>query len=272
MFIWPEDAGGMKMYRIMDFVWKKEPAGFPRLFVHSFYKTMFMKLYGVDEKEAGKYVGKNGAVTDSCDFLYPLVKTVWERNQNRAAQFYDIRTNEEAGQPAPEYAILKKAGIKNISPIGIKGMGSMAFLMGLQMTELAVNEGECAIMLLAEMEHDLESQEENTACAFALCPCQDAGNQEGIWITEYLIHLTACEIRDAVKKFCGTAIFSDTVLDDIPMACSAVFCGKHGLTAPFLYLHKASEEVGSADVLSIYSSGNNYGLVRYHVSGKGYGH
>ena len=66
------------MYKIMNPVWRKDSAGSPVSFVHPFYKTMFRKLYGLGEKEAERYMGKDGAVTYNCDFLAPLVKEVWE--------------------------------------------------------------------------------------------------------------------------------------------------------------------------------------------------
>ena len=257
------------MYEIVTPVWKKEPVNFPRPFVHTFYKTMFMKLYELDEKEAEVYIGKNGAVTYGCDFLWPLVAEVWKGHKNHVTQFYDIRTSEEAGQAAPEYAILKKAGIKNISPVNIRGMNSMALLLGLQMAELEVKDGDCAIMLLAELEHDFSAQGENIACAFALYPCHNIGSREGIWITDYRIHLTVNEMRDAVECFSGTIIFSEVELDSIPAACSYTFCNKHGLTNPFRYLYEESGESNSADILSVHISRNQYGLIYYHVVEKG---
>lgn len=253
------------MYRIMDIVWDKASADLPKPFVHPFYKTTFMRLYGLDEKEAEVYIGKNGDVAYSCDFLFPLVKNVWEKHKECTAQFYDIRTSEEAGQPAPEYAILKKAGIRDISPVGIKGMGSMAFLLGLQMAECYAGEGKCALMLLAELEHNLGTPEENTACAFALYPFSNTGDRRGIWITDYRMHLTADEMLNAVKDFHGTVIFSDTAADNIPAACSESFSGGRGLTAPFLYLHRAYMEQRQTDVLSVHKAEDKYGLVYYQV-------
>lgn len=253
------------MYRIMDIVWDKAFADLSRPFVHPFYKTTFMRLYGLDEKEAEDYIGKKGDVTDSCDFLFPLVKNVWEKHKECAAQFYDIRTSEETGQPAPEYAILKKAGIRDISPVGIKGMGSMAYLLGLQMAECYADEGKCALMLLAELEHNLGASKENTACAFALYPFSNTGDRRGIWITDYRMHLTEDEMLDAVKDFHGTVIFSDTAADNIPAVCSEAFSGGRGLTAPLLYLHRAYMEQRQIDVLSVHKAEDKYGLVYYQV-------
>lgn len=249
-------------------VWKKEPAVLPKPFVHPFYKSMFRKLYGLGEKEAEMYVGKSGAITYSCDFLSPLVKEVWERHKNCASQFYDIRTNEEAGQVAPEYAILKRIGIKDISPISIRGMGSMAWLLGLQMVEITVNEGDCAIMLFAELEHDFRIQGENIACAFALYPCNNFDIQEGIWITDFQIYLTVDEAAASVKNFSGKIIFSEVELENIPTTCNYILCRKHGLTIPILYLYKILGEAKSIDVLTVHVSGNKYGLIYYHIFGK----
>ena len=259
----------MKLYKIVTPVWKKEPAVSPKPFVHPFYKSMFRKLYGLEEKETEVYVRKSEAVTDSCDFLEPLVKEVWERHKNSASQFYDIRINEETGQVAPEYAILKRVGIRDISPISIRGMGSMAWLLGLQMMEIAVNEGECAIMLLAELEHDFGIQGENIACAFALYPCDNIDSQEGMWITDYQVHLTVDEATAAVKNFRGKIIFSEVELEDTPTTCNYILCRKHGLIVPMLYLYKILGEAKSIDVLTVHVSGNQYGLIYYHIFGKG---
>lgn len=256
------------MYKIVDFVWSKESAGLSNPYVHSFYKTMFMKLNGLEETEAEVYIGKNGAVTYNCDFLYPLVKAVWEKHKNCTTHFYDIRTSEEAGQAAPEYAIMKRAGMKDISPVGIKGMGSMALLLGLQMMELDTVEGECAIMLLAEMEHHLEAQGENIANAFAIYPCKNIKSPEGIWITDYYMHLTADEMREKVKSFEGTVIFSEVELDSIPITCHGTYRSRHGLTEPFMYLHKFAREQKHVEAISVHASGNKYGMVYYQVLGE----
>lgn len=257
------------MYKIVTPVWKKEPADPLNPFVHSFYGTMFGKLYGLDERESKAYIGKEGQVTYSCDFLEPLVREVWEKNKNCMSGFYNIRTSEETGQTAPEYAILKKAGIKNISPVCIRGMGSMAFLFGLQILETAVNEGDCALMLLAEMEHDFAASGENIACAFALYPCKETDSREGIWITDYRLHLSTDEIRDTVKNFRGAAVFSETKPENIPTACEYISCDRHGLTTPLPYLLKMLNGTESADFMAIYVSGNEYGLIQYRVLVKG---
>lgn len=256
------------MYKIMNPVWKKETVDFQRPFVHPFYKIMFQKVYGLSEREAAMYIGKDGPVTDSCDFLEPLVEEVWEKHKNCTSRFYDIRTSGEAGQAAPEYAILKRAGIRNISPVSICGMGSMALLLGLQVMEMTVHEGDCAIMLLTDLDHSLDTQRENIACAFALYPCKNVGSQEGIWITDYQVHLSAAEVRAAAKDFKGTIIFSEVELENFNITSHYTVCKKGGLITPFLYLNDVCKKAEHEEVLSIHASGNTYGLISYYVWGK----
>lgn len=256
------------MFKIEDFKSIRESVGASRVFVHSFYKVMFMKLYGLEEEEAEVYLGKDGAVADNCDFLYPLVREIWECHKRDVSRFYDIRINEETGQAAPEYAILNKAGIREISPMSIKGMGSMALLLGLQMVESDVGQGECAIMLLAEINHDFKAQGENIACAFAIYPSDTVKSQEGIRILNYCIHLTKEEMREKVRGFEGTAVFSEIELEDVSASCHNIYRCEHGLTDPLLYLYKCLRGKECADVLSIHGSGNIYGLVYYQVLGK----
>lgn len=257
------------MYKIVTPVWKKEPVISPGPFVHPFYKTMFRKLYGLDEGQAETYTGENGSVIYDSDFLAPLVRKVWENNKNYVTRFYDIRTSEEAGQAAPEYAILKKAGIRNVSPLNIRGMGSMAWLMGLQIMGLDIGAGNCALMLLAELEHGPDAGKENTAVAFALYPCGKVDDSKGIWITDYRIDLTADEAGSAVKKFRGRVIYPKEGLENVPVSGNCIVCRGHGLTEPLLYLYKAVENAESADVMAVHRSGDRYGLVCYHVLGDG---
>lgn len=256
------------MYKIMTPVWKRKPIICPEPFVHPFYKTMFRKLYGLGEEQAEVYTGKAGAVTYSCDFVTPIIRKVWEKHKNDVTQFYDIRTSEEAGQIAPEYAILKRAGIRDISPVNIRGMGSMAWLMGLQIMGLDTGEGNCAIMLLAELEHDSSAGKENTACAFALYPCEKIDDSKGIWIMDYRIHLTADEAGTAIKNFRGRVIFPKKGSGDIPVDGDCIICGGHGLIGPLLYLCKAMENSESVDVMAVHRSGDRYGLVCYRVLGR----
>lgn len=257
------------MYKIMNPVWRKDSAGSPVSFVHPFYKTMFRKLYGLGEKEAERYMGKDGAVTYNCDFLAPLVKEVWEKHKKHVRQFYHIRTSEETGLVAPEYAILKRAGIRDISPVSICGMGSMALILGLQMSESVTDEEDCVILLLAETGRDPDIRRENTACAFALYYCKDINGQNGIWITDYQMYLNAGEMETAVKNFRGAIVCSEVEIENISAACDYILCKEHGLTTPLLYLSRILEDAKTADALSVHASGSGYGLIYYHISGKG---
>lgn len=255
------------MYRIMTPVWKAEPVISQRPFVHPFYKNMFRKLYGLDEDQAEAYTGADGAAAYSCDFVAHLVREVWERHKNDAVWFYDIRINEEMGHAAPEYAIMKRAGIRNISPINIRGMGSMALLMGLQLTGLDTSEGNCAIVLLAELEHAFSAGKENTACAFALYPCDKIDDSKGIWITDYRMYLTADEAVAAVKNFKGRIIFHKERLGDTLVSDDCIICGGYGLTEPLICVCNAMENVESADIMTVHRSGSKYGVVCYRVQG-----
>lgn len=257
------------MYKIVTPVWKKEYDTSLKAFVHPFYQTMFRKLYELDEKDAERYIGKEGAITENCDFLIPLVKEVWEANQSFVHQFYDIRTSEETGHVAPEYAILKGAGIRDISPINIRGMGSMALLFGLQMIETVVNDENGAIVLLVEQKHNFASQKEKIACAFALYPCKDIDSEDGIWIVDYQIHLTADEMCNMVKNCKSAVIFSEVQLEKYSLDCNYILCSMYGLTEPLLYLFDRQKKPGIEEVLVVYMSGNMYGLAAYHVQGKG---
>lgn len=256
------------MYKIETFVWKKEPVVPSASFVHPFYKTMFRKLYGLDEAQAEVYTGDTGAVTYNCDFVAPLVRKVWDGHKNDITRFYDIRINEEMGQTAPEYAILKMAGIRNISPVNIRGMGSMAWLMGLQLMGLDTIEENCAIILLAELEHDLDMGEYNTACAFALYPYEKINDSKGIWITDYRLYLTVDEVGEAINNFKGRIILPKEGVRDIPVNSDSVICKGHGLTEPLLYLFKIIENAESGNVIAIHRSGDRYGLVYYRALGK----
>lgn len=255
------------MYRIITPVWKAEPVISQMPFVHPFYKDMFRKLYGLAEGQAEAYITADGAAAYNCDFAAPLVREVWEKHKNYAVCFYDIRINEEMGHAAPEYAIMKRAGIRNISPVNIRGMGSMALLMGLQLADLYTSEGNCAIMLLAELEHAFSAGKENAACAFALYPCEKIDDSMGIWITDYRMYLTAGETETAVRNFKGRIIFPKEGLGDILVSDDCTICGGYGLTEPLICLCKAMENAESVDIMSVHRSGNRYGLVCYRVLG-----
>lgn len=256
----------MHMYKIADLVWREQPADLPKPFVHPFYETLFRRVYGLEKAEAQAYIGQHGPLTETRDFLMPLVKEVWDKHRETVTQFLDIRTSEEAGQAALEYAILQGAGIRNISPICIRGMGSMALLVGLQIFD-AIG-GDCAVVLLSELEHGFSARLNNTACAFALYSQKVFDRQEGIWITDYRTHITADEMYAAVSGFNGAVIFTEIELEAAPADCRSILHKGQGLTMPLRLLYAMLEEVGDTEALSVHATGSTYGLVYYYVFGK----
>lgn len=114
-----------------------------RLALNKFYMDSFKALYNItDDIEA-----------EAADLEFPLMvlrKTISEKIGDKPKYFFDIRTTEEFGNPAPEYLLLYKLGLNNTVPLSIKGMGNLAIIQGFAFAELCLNGNETALFYIAE--------------------------------------------------------------------------------------------------------------------------
>lgn len=257
------------MMKIRNLVYEEEAFPEPtKPFVHPFYKKMFAVQYGLEETEAIKYINRNGLVSDNCSFLGPLLRSVKEKNEGNAVMYFDIRTTEEFGQTAPEYALLKKTGIQSISPVSIKGMGSLALLQGLQLAELGLDSGKCAYMLLAELWQlpDLQGEESTRrACAFALYQADGEDENSGISITAYEPSSTIDMLKETIVDFSGDMIYSETELHESNANGTEIIYGHHSLIEPLQLLQKADQEKRQMEMLVVMACQGHFGYVKYRL-------
>jgi hypothetical protein len=115
--------------------------------VHPFYRASFHTLSGVNIFPAEDRLDLEA----NNKLLYPLITKVAASHADDITRFFDVRTKEEYSRPAPEYSLLYQAGLKNVSPLCIKGMGALSFPMALKMADCDIDKKEIALFCLSNL-------------------------------------------------------------------------------------------------------------------------
>ena len=192
------------MFKVLNFVFSKEPElESDQLLVHPFYKEGFCRLNNISEDEysqehSDQYPDYNRR------FLVPILRKAADGYTNDIVRFYDIRTTEEYCHPAPEYLLMHDIGIKWVDPLGVKGMGLLAFPFGLQLAD-SMAAGERALICCADLPVPLNQMQnrtkERTACAFIVEKCDDNDRTPGVYITEFQDGLSQSQIEDYAETY-----------------------------------------------------------------------
>lgn len=118
-------------------------------FIHPFYINTFSTLYGID---VGELPVEDGVYPNAnLNMLLPLIKSTAKGYEDRIRLFYDVRTTEEFGYPAPEYLLLHGTGLEHTTPLGIKGMKALAFPFALLLAEHEIKDGDYALICCAQL-------------------------------------------------------------------------------------------------------------------------
>lgn len=175
--------------------------------VHPFYKTSFLRLSGLTEEEADLTEAYPHA---NEDFLVPILRTASAGYEREITRFYDVRTTEEYGQAAPEYALLAGAGLRRVSPLSVKGKGALPFALQLAEEQLAC--GETVLFCCAELYTPLDGQhgKRRDACAFLLRKFSPEDTLEGrTLILEHRCNVSKDDVLAAVEREGAALICAD---------------------------------------------------------------
>ena len=218
-------------------------------YVHPFYQTTFCRLYGKEESEVK--VEEGVYPRDNYEFLIPVLQELVAGREKEISHFYDVRTTEEFSQPAPEYALLKGAGLQRTAPLGVKGMGAFALPFALVLAENSVEENKFAVILCAEIYTPADGEKYRNSrrgcCGFLLRKGSADQVQGKNCVLAYRFHMTREEIEQYIKDHCTKTDHVTNYKGDSLMDSLAV-------------LNKAQEE-GASDFLIIWKQGESYGFL-----------
>lgn len=233
--------------------------------IHPFYQASFAKLYGLGEPASS--CPDHNPPTENNDFLLPLLRAAswgYERNITR---FYDVRTTEEYGHPAPEYALLAGAGLNHVSPLGVKGMGPLALPFALLLAEAALQAGETALFCCAELYTPLDggskSTQDRRACAFLL---RSGGQDAQTYITGY-----ACGVpKETVCAAAAQGTFDVVCFCGHPMGLPfAHDCWEEtDFIEPFLHLQRLQRAKEEHSMLIVCRQDEAYGYIQIQTRGR----
>lgn len=137
------------MLRVINYMADSKKVQADGKFIYPFYRDTFSTLYGIAVEELpvedGVYPDQNLRI------LLPLIKSAMKGYEDKIRFFYDVRTTEEFGYPAPEYLLLHGAGLRHVAPLGIKGMKALAFPFALLLAEHAMKDKDYALLCCAQL-------------------------------------------------------------------------------------------------------------------------
>lgn len=192
------------MFKVLNFVFSKEPGlQADQPLVHPFYKEGFCRLNNIQDEKYSQDHDDQEYPDYNRRFLVPILNEAADGYTNDIVRFFDIRTTEEYCHPAPEYLLMHEIGIKRVNPLGVKGMGPLAFPFGLQLANsMAI--GERALICCADLPVPLNQRQdyskERTACAFIIEKCDDSYRKPGVYIAEFQDSLSEAQIKDYADK------------------------------------------------------------------------
>lgn len=198
-------GGNTKLFTLERIIFKKtETDRNQDHYVHPFYKTAFCRLYEMEESEVKAEEGVYPR--DNYEFLIPIVRELADGKEGDITHFYDVRTTEEFLQTAPEYALLKGAGIQKASPLGVKGMDAFALPFALMLAEKNVEENKMALILCAEIyvpaDGEVYGNSMKRCCGFLLRKDSLEQVKGTTRVLAYRFHVNWEEVRQYREECC----------------------------------------------------------------------
>lgn len=232
--------------------------------VHPFYKKTFAVQYGISEEDIP--ICKEGYPVGNREFLLNVLKIVSKNCGEQIRMFLDIRRTEEYSETAPEYTLLQGIGLEKINPLGIKGMGSMALLQGLQIADAYLRETETVLVCCTEAytPYDMEICQEpfRKTCGFGIRLVLGTRTERNTAKIEYEVKVSKNELKRIVSKFNGTVFYTESIEFMEESNADRVIYGTHGLTEPFFLLEDAMKNEESMDMLVMLEHKGHYGYMR----------
>ena len=218
-------------------------------YVHPFYKTSFCRLYKKEESEVKAEEGMHP--NENFEFLTPIIRELAVEQESNITHFYDVRTTEEFSQPAPEYALLKRALLAKVSPLSVKGMGALALPFALVLAENNVEENKLALVLCVEIfvpeDGDVYRNSMKSCCGFLLRKVSLEQAKGKAHILTYRFQATLEEVH----------LYKEELYEKDNQA---IIYEGDSLIGALEVLNKALEE-GTSDFLAIWNHCDKYGFI-----------
>ena len=193
--------GGIIVLRIINYLANSRKVYEEGKFIHPFYRDTFSILYGINVEELpveeGVYPDQN------LKMLLPLIKNTVKGYEDKIRFFYDVRTTEEFGYPAPEYLLLHGVGLKYVVPLGVKGMEALAFPFALLLAEHAMKDGDYALVCCAQLNTPFDESEKYEAGVLLLDKTslvEKLEDTESTMILSYSHSLSEAEFAGYLKE------------------------------------------------------------------------
>ena len=225
--------------------------------VHPFYKTSFLRLSGLAEEDIALSEAASPRANE--DFLAPLLCTVGAGYEREITRFYDIRTTEEYGQAAPEYALLARAGMRRVSPLSVRGKSALPFALELAEEQLRCRE--TVLFCCAELYTPLDGQrgKGREACAFLLRSCGPEGPLKSrTLLLRHRCNVSKEEALTAIERSGAALVCSDD--KDAGSRAKGRCVETTGLVRPFTELLQARE---NTDIFIVSHDGGRYSY--FHI-------
>lgn len=198
--------------------------------VHSFYADSFSTLYDVPKE---KIINSKKIPTENTDFLLSVIGKTMKKSNNKPNYFFDIRTTEEFGRTAPEYALLHELNLNTTVPLSIKGMGSLSIILGFQLASLYIENKKTALFCVSELYHkyDEVSAEKKNKKAVSFFLTSDKGK---IKLKDFGFIKTAEETENLLRDEHFDAVFIENT--ELTNANNIqVIPVNSGLVSPFMH-------------------------------------
>lgn len=235
--------------------------------VHPFYQDSFSALYQV---EKSTLINDGRAFpTENLQFLLGVLRSVLAKasvEPQAPAYFFDIRTTEEFSQTAPEYALLENLELRHTQPLSIKGMGSLALIMGLQLASLYLEMGQSALVSCSELDtvYDATLRDKlcRRACGFLLGYGSGEFELERFGFCE-----DPKELLTLVESRRPDWIYTEDPATAQIIPSNAVTVGSNGMLDPLFHLSEESTHK-SFRILTLLRHGKHYGYYELYKKGE----
>lgn len=242
------------------------PPSFP--VVHPFYRDSFSALYQVEKRDLA--YDSRPFPTENLTFLLDVLRCVLAKVPKEPrvpAYFFDIRTTEEFSQTAPEYALLEGMELRHTQPLSVKGMGSLALIMGLQLISVYLETGQIALACCSELDTMYDTPRRDKLCRRA------CGFWAGYGPGEYDVERFGfCEDREELWALAASDR-PDWIYTEDPalagmMPSTAVTVGANGMLDPLFRLAKDTIHGQPFRVFTILRHGGHYGYYELYKKGE----
>lgn len=229
--------------------------------VHPFYRTSFSVLNGIPEE---KIKVSEGIPSANRTVLLEQLRLALGDYRDEIRQFYDIRTSEEYGQTAPQYSLLDGLGLNHVSPLSLRGMGSLAFLQALDLAELSLQRDEMALMSCSELfsAYDAGQYEvvpKRRACAFLIRKTESSIGRHSRVLLRYGLELSFDQLEKAVSSCHMDVLYSEIPELVHSSKASLSVGGKNGFLDVFYLIKEHSRERSTWSMMAAFCSHSHYG-------------